>query len=56
MKQKMSIHDIFLYLGQKNFNLTSEKVLKDPLGNPDIIWNILIFLTQNIRDTKFDQV
>lgn len=56
MRQKMTFNEIFQYLSQRNFNLTSDKVLKDPLGNPDIIWNILIFLTQNIRDTKFDQI
>lgn len=56
MRQRMTLQEIYQYLGQKNFNLSSDKILRDPLGNPDIIWNILTFLTQNIRDTKFDQI
>jgi tRNA A22 N-methylase len=55
IRPRLSIHDIYQYLIQKNFNLSSDKILKDPLSNADVIWNILVFLTSNLKDTKYDQ-
>lgn len=52
----MTLQEIYQYLIQKNFNLSSDRILKEPLANPDIIWNIIVFLTINLRDTKFDQI
>lgn len=56
MRAKMSLHDIYQYLGQRNFNLSSEKVLKEPHSSPDVIWSILHFLAVNLKDTKYEQV
>lgn len=53
MRAKMNINEIYQYLEKKNFNLTSDKILKDPAANPETIWNILYFLTSPIKDTKY---
>jgi hypothetical protein len=53
MRAKLNAHEIYQFLIQKNFNLSSDKILKEPQQNADIIWNILIFLAFNIKDTKF---
>jgi tRNA A22 N-methylase len=55
IRPRLSFHDIYQYLIQKNFNLSSDRILKDPLSNADVIWNILVFLTNNLKDTKYDQ-
>lgn len=52
----MNSHEIYQYLMQKNFNLTSDKILKEPYLNYDIIWNILVFLANPIKSTKFEQI
>lgn len=49
MRAKMNINEIYQYLEKKNFNLTSDKILKDPAANPETIWNILYFLTSPIK-------
>ena len=52
----MNSHEIYQHLMQKNFNLTSDKILKEPHLNYDIIWNILVFLATPLRTTKFEQI
>lgn len=56
MRPRMTLQEIYQYLIQKNYNLASDRTLKEPAANPDIIWNIIVFLTLNLRDTKFDQI
>jgi hypothetical protein len=55
-RPKLPIHEIYQYLTQKNFNLSSDRILKDPQANSDVIWNILVFLSNNIKDTKYEQI
>lgn len=52
----MSVHEVNQYLSSKNFNLASDKVLKEPQSNPESIWSILVFLAMNIKDSKFEQI
>lgn len=53
MRPKMSAHEIYQYLSQKNFNLMSDKVLKEPQSSPETIWGILVFLATPIKDSKY---
>ena len=53
MRAKMNVHEIYQYLAFKNFNLTSDRILKEPHLSPYIIWSILVFLISNIKDTKY---
>lgn len=55
-RPRLPLHEIYQYLAQKNFNLSSDRVLKDPQANSDVIWNILVFLSNHLKDTKYDQI
>ena len=53
---RLSHQEIYQYLSAHNFNLTSEKILKDPQSYSDIVWNILYFLSAEIKDGAYDHL
>lgn len=48
--------EICSYLKDQNFNLTQDKIFKDLHANWDIMWDIMVFLCDRIKDTRYEQL
>ena len=53
---RLSIQEIFHYLNAQDFNLSSEKILREPQSHPEIIWSILVYLCTPLKDDRYEQI